>query len=122
MNTNPVPPGTPQLAPPMHYRIQAARGQVHVGYFLPDPASRELRLVARTQHPNRKVADGKMVNRCRATAKTGVTVVQYPHTPDTGHIVFYPTEQAARDAIVAAYADSQGKVNGVMYTPSGVVI
>ena len=47
------------LTPMLRYRIQEAHGQCRVGYFLTDPKDRTLKLVARTQHNTRVIADAR---------------------------------------------------------------
>ena len=72
----------------LRYRIQEANGQVHVGYFLPDPNSKpvgQLKLVARTQHRNRWVADSRIIRRARSVCmRAGKPWIQFVFTSDTG--------------------------------------
>lgn len=105
------------LTPLLRYRYQEANGQVHVGYFLPDPKAKTtavLKLVARTQHRNRVVADGHLVNRTRTTARTsGKFWLQLVFTSDTGAFQAFETEA---DATAAA---TKSELPCVLYRPDG---
>jgi hypothetical protein len=109
------PAGLTSLTPMLRYRVQEANGQVHVGYFLPDPKDHgKLKIVARTQHRNRVVADGHMVNRALTTAgKMGKPWLQLVFTNETGAYQAYDTEAAAIEAA------AKSELPCVLYRPDG---
>lgn len=104
MSDTPVnqPAALTSLTPLLRYRVQEANGQVHVGYFLPDPESKPagaLKLIARTQHNNRVVADARIVSRALAAAKkAGKPWLQFVFTQDTGAFQAFETEAVAIEA------------------------
>jgi len=116
---NPIPINQPAAisaaTPMLRYRVQEANGQVHVGYFLPDPDKRgTVKLVARTQHNNRGIADDRIVKRALAAAKKGGKPwVQYVFTQDTGAFQAFETEAAAIDAA------TKSELPCVLYRPNG---
>lgn len=117
MTDTPVnqPAALTSLTPMLRYRVQEANGQVHVGYFLPDPKNHQKpKLVARTQHRNRFIADDRIVKRAvAAAAKAKKPWIQFVFTQDTGAFQAFETEA---DAIEAA---QKSELPCVLYRPDG---
>lgn len=116
---DPIPVNQPaaltSLTPMLRYRVQEGNGQTHVGYFLPDPKNHnKLRIVARTQHNNRVIADDRIVKRAvAASVKGGKSWIQFVFTNDTGAFQAFETEA---DAIEAA---TKSELPCVLYRPDG---
>jgi hypothetical protein len=103
------------LTPMLRYRIQEAHGQHHVGYFLPDPKARgKLKMVARTQHRSRNVADARIIRRARSVCmRAKKPWLQYVFTSDTGAF------QAFEDEAVAIEAATKSELPCVLYSVDG---
>lgn len=105
------------LTPLLRYRIQEANGQTHVGYFLPDPtpgAGGKLKLIARTQHPTRVIADARIVRRARSVCmRAKKPWLQYVFTSDTGAF------QAFEDEATAIEAAGKSELPCVLYRVDG---
>jgi hypothetical protein len=101
----------------LRYRIQEANGQTHVGYFLPDPQSKpagQLKLIARTQHPTRAIADARIIRRARSVCmRAKKPWLQYVFTSDTGAF------QAFEDEAVAIEAATKSELPCVLYSVDG---
>lgn len=116
---DPIPINQPaaltSLTPLMRYRVQEANGQTHVGYFLPNPENHgKLKLVARTQHRNRIIADDRIVKRAMvASHKAGKPWIQFIFTADTGAF------QAFEDEATAIEAATKSELPCVLYRPDG---
>lgn len=88
----------------MIYAYQMRHGQVYCGFFVADPkAPSGYKLVKRSQHRSRTVADGhfeKAISAAASRYQTWTAVLVMGE--DSGHINPYTEEQAARDAIKTA--------------------
>lgn len=102
------------LTPMLRYRIQEANGQCHVGYFLTDPKDRTLKLVARTQHNTRVIADARIVKRAQSVAqRAGKPWLQFVFTSDTGAF------QAFEDEATAIEAAAKSELPCILYRADG---
>lgn len=109
----------------MIYVYKERHGQIYIGYFVNEPANGDNpkgqpRLIKRTQHRSRKVADGHFSDMVKAAARRFQTwTVVLVLDADRGHINPYKTEQEARDAATAGRAF--GVQRAYLFSPEGTV-